>query len=82
MKFASRTSQLKTPGQCCPARLATEIVELNLLRLLRHSLGNQDFLKRLKRLDRFERLVHRLISRRHTAVGDLADFQGASDEHT
>ena len=28
------------------------------------------------------RLVHRLISRRHTAVGDLADFQGASDEHT
>ena len=27
-------------------------------------------------------LVHRLISRRHTAVGDLADFQGASDEHT
>ena len=28
------------------------------------------------------RLVHRLISRRHTAVGDLADFQGARDEHT
>jgi len=28
------------------------------------------------------RLVHRLISGRHTAVGDLADFQGASDEHT
>jgi hypothetical protein len=28
-----------------------------------------------------EGLVHRLISRRHTAVGDLADFQGASDEH-
>ena len=27
-------------------------------------------------------LVHRLISRRHTAVGDLADFQGASDKHT
>ena len=27
-------------------------------------------------------LVHRLISRRHTAVGDFADFQGASDEHT
>jgi hypothetical protein len=27
-------------------------------------------------------LVHRLISGRHTAVGDLADFQGASDEHT
>jgi hypothetical protein len=25
---------------------------------------------------------HRLISRRHTAVGDFADFQGASDEHT
>jgi len=24
-------------------------------------------------------LVHRLISGRHTAVGDLADFQGASD---
>ena len=29
-----------------------------------------------------EELVHRLISRRHTAVGDFADFQGASDEHT
>ena len=29
-----------------------------------------------------EGLVHRLISGRHTAVGDLADFQGASDEHT
>jgi len=27
-------------------------------------------------------LVHRLISGRHTAVGDLADFQGASAEHT
>ena len=27
------------------------------------------------------RLVHRLISGRHTAVGDFADFQGASDEH-
>jgi hypothetical protein len=27
-------------------------------------------------------LVHRLISGRHTAVGDFADFQGASDEHT
>ena len=27
-------------------------------------------------------LVHRLISGRHTAAGDLADFQGASDEHT
>jgi hypothetical protein len=27
-------------------------------------------------------LVHRLISRRHTAVGDFADFQDASDEHT
>ena len=27
-------------------------------------------------------LVHRVISGRHTAVGDLADFQGASDEHT
>jgi len=27
-------------------------------------------------------VVHRLISGRHTAVGDLADFQGASDEHT
>src|SRR5271166_708239 len=27
-------------------------------------------------------LVHRLISGRHTAVGDLADFQGASDDHT
>jgi hypothetical protein len=27
-------------------------------------------------------VVHRLISRRHTAVGDFADFQGASDEHT
>ena len=26
-------------------------------------------------------LVHRLISGRHTAVGDLAAFQGASDEH-
>jgi hypothetical protein len=26
--------------------------------------------------------VHRLISGRHTAVGDLADFQGASNEHT
>ena len=28
------------------------------------------------------RLVHRLISGRHTAVGDSADFQGASDERT
>jgi hypothetical protein len=28
-----------------------------------------------------EHLVHRLISGRHTALGDLADFQGASDEH-
>jgi len=27
-------------------------------------------------------LVHRLISGRHTAIGDLADFQDASDEHT
>ena len=27
-------------------------------------------------------VVHRLISRRHTAVGDLADFQDASAEHT
>ena len=27
-------------------------------------------------------LVHRLICGRHTAVGDLADFQGASDEQT
>jgi len=27
------------------------------------------------------RLVHRVISRRHTAVGQLADFQGANDEH-
>ena len=27
-------------------------------------------------------LVHRLISGRHTAVGDFADFQDASDEHT
>jgi hypothetical protein len=26
-------------------------------------------------------LVHRVISRRHTAVGHLADFQGANDEH-
>jgi len=26
-------------------------------------------------------LVHRVISRRHTAVGQLADFQGANDEH-
>jgi hypothetical protein len=29
----------------------------------------------------FGKLVHRLISGRHTAVGALADFQGASDEH-
>ena len=27
-------------------------------------------------------LVHRLISGRHTAVGDFADFQDAGDEHT
>jgi hypothetical protein len=27
------------------------------------------------------RLVHRVISRRHTAVGQLPDFQGANDEH-
>src|SRR4029077_17196494 len=27
------------------------------------------------------KLVHRVISRRHTAVGQLADFQGANDEH-
>ena len=27
-------------------------------------------------------LVHRLISGRHTAVGDLADFQDASADHT
>jgi hypothetical protein len=26
--------------------------------------------------------VHRLISGRPTAVGDFADFQGASDDHT
>ena len=26
--------------------------------------------------------MHRLISGRHTAVGALADFQGASDERT
>jgi len=26
-------------------------------------------------------LVHQVISRRHTAVGQLADFQGANDEH-
>jgi hypothetical protein len=26
--------------------------------------------------------VRRLMSRRHTAVGDFADFQDASDEHT
>ena len=26
-------------------------------------------------------LVHRVISRRQTAVGQLADFQGANDEH-
>jgi hypothetical protein len=26
-------------------------------------------------------LVHRVISRRHTAVGDWADSQGANDEH-
>jgi hypothetical protein len=31
---------------------------------------------------RIKGLVHRLISGRHTAVGDLADFQGASDDHT
>jgi len=29
----------------------------------------------------FNQLVHRVISRRHTAVGQLADFQGANDEH-
>jgi hypothetical protein len=28
------------------------------------------------------KLVHRLISGRHTAVDDFADFQGASDDHT
>ena len=28
-----------------------------------------------------QHLVHRVISRRHTAVGQLADFQGANDEH-
>jgi hypothetical protein len=26
-------------------------------------------------------LVHRVTSRRHTAVGQLVDFQGANDEH-
>jgi hypothetical protein len=26
--------------------------------------------------------MHRLTSGRHTAVGGLADFQDASDEHT
>ena len=31
---------------------------------------------------RIKGLVHRLISGRHTAVGDLADFQSASAEHT
>ena len=31
---------------------------------------------------RCKKLLHRLISGRHTAVGALADFQGASDEHT
>ena len=34
------------------------------------------------RINIHQRLVHRLISGRHTAVGDLADFQDASDEHT
>src|SRR6516162_5997037 len=29
----------------------------------------------------FNQLVHRVISRRHPAVGQLADFQGANDEH-
>ena len=28
-----------------------------------------------------DKLVHRVISRRHTAVGQLADFQDANDEH-
>jgi hypothetical protein len=50
-------------------------------------LGASDCLDRFRsmrakyRLETIE-LVHRLISGRHTAVGDLADFQGASDEHT
>jgi hypothetical protein len=39
------------------------------------------FVERFGITDAYE-LVHRLISGRHTAVGDLADFQGASDEHT
>jgi hypothetical protein len=29
----------------------------------------------------FRCLVHRVTSRRHTAVGQLVDFQGANDEH-
>ena len=33
------------------------------------------------RSGRYWRLVHRVVSRRRTAVGQLADFQGANDEH-
>ena len=33
------------------------------------------------RSGKYWRLVHRVISRRRTAVGQLADFQGANDEH-
>ena len=33
------------------------------------------------RSGKYWKLVHRVISRRHTAVCSLADFQGANDEH-
>jgi hypothetical protein len=34
------------------------------------------------RLSATPSIVHRLISRRRTAVGDFADFQSVSDKHT
>jgi hypothetical protein len=57
--------------------------------LLKFSAGPGEQYENEEREDRYSyidniihnRLVHRIISRRHTAVGQLADLQGANDEH-
>jgi hypothetical protein len=53
-------------------RLANQLNETKLT----YSENGQSFQKSYFAID----LVHRVISRRHTAVGQLADFQGANDE--
>ena len=58
----------------CPGDVEDEKDRLEkLIRTLQFDASNQGFILEL---------AHRLISGRHTAVGDLADFQGASDDHT